>query len=96
MRPYNTALAPRGSSRGHRPDNVRFTVAELRSAPGIYSIVVEGKANATDYELLVEMRHAMAGLAGGDRRALEQACAQTCWPARALLHGAAARHQLAG
>ncbi len=73
VRPSSSTLAPHGSSRGRRPDSVRFTVAELRSAPGIYSIVVLGKANATEYELVVEMRRAAAGLAAGDRCAMEQA-----------------------
>ena len=73
MRPYSGALLPKGSSHGHRPDTVRFTVAELRAAPGVYSIRVEGKANATDYELIVEMRRAARGMAADDRAAMQQA-----------------------
>lgn len=72
VRPHNSALQPRGSSRGRRPDTVRFTRAELRSAPGVYSIMVKGKANATAYELVVEMRRAAKGLAAVDRRAMQQ------------------------
>ena len=73
VRPYSGALLPKGSSHGHRPDSVRFTVAELRAAPGVYSIRVQGKANATDYELIVEMRRAARGMAAEDRVAMEEA-----------------------
>ena len=73
VRPSGGALMPKGSSDGRRADSVRFTVAELRSAPGVYSILVDGKANATDYELIVEMRRAAQGLAADDRAAMQQA-----------------------